>query len=148
MKNGTPVILCVGSDNIAGDCVGPYVGDLLKSKFKIRCFVYGQSGEAVNGKNIPMYLDMIKKAHPDSPVIAVDACVSQEKEEGTIEVRRGVFPGRAVKGGVNRTGDIGILAVVARPSVTPLNALLTVSWDKIEKMCYKVAFAIYKATAL
>lgn len=46
MKQGTPVILCIGSDKIAGDSVGPIVGDILKNRLNARCFVYGATGKA------------------------------------------------------------------------------------------------------
>ena len=45
MKQGTPVILCIGSDKIAGDSVGPIVGDILKNRLNARCFVYGATGK-------------------------------------------------------------------------------------------------------
>lgn len=149
IKDGLPVILCVGSDKIAGDSIGPYVGELLKNYFNLRCFVYGAIGQTVNGQNLNLYIDTIKKVHPNSPIIAVDACVSNINREGEVVIKNeGVTPGRAVNRNKNIIGDVGVLAVVAKLSNKPLSTLLSVSIDKVEKICFKVAFIIYSAFSL
>lgn len=146
MKQGIPVILCIGSDKIAGDSVGPIVGDILKNKLNARCFVYGETGKSVNGKNVKEFLNLIEIAHPDSPVIAVDACLSEGIARGNIHiVSGGVNPKRAVTGVKNPTGDVGVLAVVEKPSQDALNALMSVSWDNVQKTSIKVAIVLYRA---
>ena len=38
-----PVILCIGTDKVPGDSLGPVVGDLLIMKYNIDAFVYGHA---------------------------------------------------------------------------------------------------------
>lgn len=146
MKQGTPVILCIGSDKIAGDSVGPIVGDILKNRLNARCFVYGATGKSVNGRNVQDFLELIKCAHPESPVIAVDACLSKEAEKPFVAVvSGGVNPKRAITGIENPAGDVGILGAVEKPSNDPLKTLMAVSWDKVQKTSVKIAIVLYKA---
>lgn len=146
MKQGTPVILCIGSDKIAGDSVGPIVGDILKNRLNTRCFVYGATGKSVNGRNVQDFLELIKCAHPESPVIAVDACLSKEAEKPFVAVvSGGVNPKRAITGIENPAGDVGILGAVEKPSDDPLKTLMAVSWDKVQKTSVKIAIVLYKA---
>ena len=146
MKQGTPVILCIGSDKIAGDRVGPIVGDILKNRLNARCFVYGATGKSVNGRNVQDFLELIKCAHPESPVIAVDACLSKEAEKPFVAVvSGGVNPKRAITGIENPAGDVGVLGAVEKPSDDPLKTLMAVSWDKVQKTSVKIAIALYKA---
>lgn len=141
-----PIILCVGSDKISGDCVGPLVGDMLTNRFGVRCFVYGVSGRSVNGKNLSEYIDFISKVHPDSPIIAVDACVSNCLAVGTVKViDGGISPRRAVTNTTKTVGDLGILGVVGKPSTDTLSTLMSVSIDNVIKISFKIAFALYCA---
>lgn len=146
MKQGTPVILCIGSDKIAGDSIGPLVGDILKNKLNVRCFVYGETGKSVNGKNVDDFLKLVKAAHPDSPIIAIDACLSKDAAIPSVAVvSGGVNPKRAVTGLKNPAGDVGILGVIEKPSGDTLQTLLSVSWDNVQKTSVKIAIALYKA---
>ncbi len=141
-----PVILCVGSDKISGDSVGPLVGELLVNRFNLRCFVYGVSGRSVNGKNLPEYIEFISRVHPDSPIIAVDACVSNCIPVGSIKViGGGITPRRAVTNTANSVGDLGILGVVEKPSKDTLNTLMSVPLDNVLKISFKIAFMLYCA---
>lgn len=145
MKQGTPVILCIGSDKIAGDSVGPIVGDILKNRLNARCFVYGATGKSVNGRNVQDFLKLIKCAHPESPVIAVDACLSKEAEKPFVAVvSGGVNPKRAITGIENPAGDVGILGAVEKPSDDPLKTLMAVSWDKVQKRALKLRLRYIK----
>lgn len=146
MKKGTPVILCVGSDKILGDSVGPLVGDLLKYRFKLKCFVYGRPDASVNGKNLTEYTKFIAAAHPESPVIAVDACLSESHSTGDVHIKcGGINPKRAVTRAANPVGDVGVLGVIEGLTCSPLSTLMSVSWDNVEKLCYKIAFVLYSA---
>ncbi|UKI14836.1 MAG: DUF1256 domain-containing protein [Clostridiales bacterium] len=101
MKQGTPVILCIGSDKNRrrqrrSDC-RRYFG---KKQAERKMFRIRRDGKkSVNGRNVQDFLELIKYAHPESPVIAVDACLSKEAEKPFVAV---------VSGGVNpKKGDNG-----------------------------------------
>ena len=42
------VFLCIGSDRITGDCLGPYIGHLLHPHESPRIFVYGTLSDPVH----------------------------------------------------------------------------------------------------
>lgn len=146
MKTGTPVVLCVGSDKIPGDSIGPVVGDYLTRVYNTKCFVYGICGNSVNGTNLGKYMEILTKAHSESAVIAVDACLASGKISADVLVREGgVNPKKAVSGDDSHTGDVGILGVIKDNGLNPLSALMTVSTDKVENIARKIAFIINSA---
>lgn len=149
MINQKPaVILCIGSEKIAGDSLGPVVGDLLTRKYNVRHYVYGTTERSVNGRNYKEYIDFIKKVHPDSTLIAVDAALGREDAVGKIRITAtGVNPKKAVTGKTCPVGDVGILGVVDRFGANSLTTLLTVPHDNIMKLGDKIAFMISFALA-
>ena len=67
-----PVVLCIGSDLAVGDSLGPLTGTLL-CRAGFPGFVYGTLKTPVTAKEV-RYLDpFLRKTHPGSKIIAVDA---------------------------------------------------------------------------
>lgn len=146
MLSRIPVIICIGSDKISGDCVGPLTGVALREKLNIKAFVYGTTENAVHGKNLAAYLAFIQSVHQNNPIIAVDACMSDCHRAGEIKViKGGVHPQRALTRRKNPVGNLGVLAVVSKTSANPLSALMSVAIDDVEKLSNKVAFALKSA---
>ena len=54
LKNDTlvPVALCIGTDRVIGDALGPVVGELLVSAFNAPFFVYGTLASPVTALNL------------------------------------------------------------------------------------------------
>ena len=74
-RNGkTPIIVCIGSDLVLGDSLGPLVGTMLLKK-KICAYVYGTLSAPITAKEILCAKTHLKMLHPDSFVIAIDAAV-------------------------------------------------------------------------
>ena len=46
-----PVIVCIGTDAVVGDCLGPLVGSLLKERLKGKTYVFGTVESPVTAKN-------------------------------------------------------------------------------------------------
>lgn len=144
MFSSSAVIICIGSERIAGDSLAPAVGDILTNDYGIRAFVYGNTSRSISGRDYEEWLAFIKRAHPQSPLLAVDAALG--REEGKITVRRGgVRPKAATGAKADAVGDVGILAAVAPVSDSPLNALMSVSAVKVFDLARKVAFVIFCA---
>ncbi len=140
-----PVILCIGSNQVIGDTLGPLVGDLLREKYNTPAFVYGGLKAPVNGINFSHYYDHLKHAHPLSLVIAIDACVGDKKDVGKIKYSaKGLKAGEALKKNLPRVGDIGVLGVVAERSSNNLLALMNCSYREIANMSEKIAYNIFK----
>lgn len=137
------VVLCIGSDKISGDSLGPLVGGLLRDKYKLPCPVYGTVEAPVNGVNLPVYREMLTIFHPKAAVIAVDAAVGQKAEIGRIKIRSGgIKAGGAVAAPHKVLGSVGILGVVAEKCDNVLGALLETPFALVEILAEKVAVAI------
>lgn len=107
------VFLCIGSDRIIGDCLGPFVGQLLDSYTSPGVFVYGTLSDPVHAMNLTQISHQIQLHHPDSLVIAVDASLGQKKHLGYVAINNGsLYPGAAVQKKLPPVGDIYITGIV------------------------------------
>ncbi|MDR1939802.1 MAG: spore protease YyaC [Clostridiales bacterium] len=139
-----PVIMCIGSDRVSGDLLGPAVGKILVEEYNLRAYVYGVTGRNINGENIDEYDGFIKKIHGGSVVVAVDACLGPEREIGQIKVSRcGVGAGFAVRKPGKRYGDVGVVGIVAKNSSDNVMQLLSAEYSLVEKLSRKVAEYVF-----
>ncbi len=139
------VVVCIGSEKIAGDSLAPLVGDELRERYAVKNFVYGTTDESINGRNYDEWLEFILKVHKGAKILAVDAGLGAVASVGRIRLTTGVVPKKAVTGGGKAVGDAGIVGIVGEVSDNPLGALLTVSADEVQKMAEKIAFVIFSA---
>ena len=72
------VFLCIGSDRVTGDCLGPYIGHLLHPHETGRIFVYGTLSCPVHALNLEKTSSLITRLHPHALVIAIDASLGQK----------------------------------------------------------------------
>ncbi|KXZ39051.1 putative sporulation protein YyaC [Alkalithermobacter thermoalcaliphilus JW-YL-7 = DSM 7308] len=110
--NNKTVIVCIGTDRCIGDSLGPIVGTMLKnSDYKYP--VYGTLESPIHALNIYEALSEIKKKHPDGLFLALDACLGDKENIGTIQIRKGpILPGKGVGKTLPQTGDFSIVAIV------------------------------------
>ena len=107
------VFLCIGSDRIIGDCLGPFVGQLLDSCTTAGVSVYGTLQKPVHALNLEPVLNYIHQHHPDSLIIAIDASLGQKKHLGYVTIDNGsLYPGAAVQKHLPPVGDIHITGIV------------------------------------
>lgn len=108
-----PIVLCIGSDRVLGDTLGPLVGTLLKEKYKIPTYVYGSLNSTITAKEIPFTTSYLKTLHPKTKIIAVDACVGSLEDIGKIKIKKeGLYPGLGVGKNLPKTGDVSILGIL------------------------------------
>ena len=72
------VFLCIGSDRMTGDCLGPYIGQKLSSYEWNGIFVYGTLSDPVHALNLEKICTHIRQKHPKALVIAIDACLGEK----------------------------------------------------------------------
>lgn len=131
----SPVILCIGTDRIIGDCLGPLVGTLLKREAGEKLAIYGTLQETVHALNLPETIVQIKKKHPGRLVIAVDASLGAPENIGSVFVRPwGLKPGAGVAKDLPVAGDIAITGIVGRESCRPYLDLQTARLSTIASM--------------
>lgn len=137
-----PVILCIGSDRITGDCLGPLCGHLLVNVYNAPCYVYGTLDLPVTAKNLENALEFIKVRHPGQKIWAVDACVGEPKDIGFIKVGSGLYPGSFLGHPLPRSGNLGITACVASNKD---NDFQTARLGSVYKLADTIAQAIDKS---
>jgi putative sporulation protein YyaC len=117
--NELPIILCVGSDLVIGDCLGPITGSMLKEKMKNKSvFVYGDLVHPVTAKEVKYLNEFISKVHPNKKVLVIDAAIGDEGDIGTIKIKnKGLCPGQGTNKKLDFVGNVSIMGIVAEKSV-------------------------------
>ena len=131
-----PVVVCVGSDLAVGDSLGPITGSLLKYKTQgANFFLYGTLAAPVTAKEIKYMRNFLKKTHPNSPILAIDAAVGEKGDVGVIRVTDSpLFPGAGANKQLGCLGDVSILGIVAEKSATNYGILNTTRLNLVYTM--------------
>lgn len=139
-----PVILCIGSDLVIGDSLGPITGTLIKSKTEgIPCYVYGCLAAPVTAKEVKYVNSFLHRTHPGKKIIAIDAAVGEEGDIGLIKISDGALhPGSGAKKKLGKVGDISILGVIAEKSLFNYSVLSSTRLNVIYTMSQIIADAV------
>ncbi|MCC8050788.1 MAG: spore protease YyaC [Clostridiales bacterium] len=138
-----PVILCIGTDRIVGDSLGPLTGSLLKKSAGDSLAIYGTLEAPVHACNLAETLAQIKKEHPNSAVIAVDASLGCHYKAGSVLIRPGsIRPGMGVKKNLPAVGDISITGIAGAQSSRPYLVLQSVRLSLIMSMAEQICDCI------
>ena len=107
------VLLCIGSDRITGDSLGPVCGQQLSYLLGPNGFVYGTLSHPVHALNLTETLTTILARHPLSLLIAIDASLGSEDHLGYISPGTGpLLPGAGVRKELPAVGDLFITGIV------------------------------------
>lgn len=104
-------IVCIGTDRCIIDCLGPLVGTMLKNK-NISLRIFGTLKEPVHAVNFIDKLEVINE-RKYSNIIAIDACLSEKRRQGIIEIKEGaISPGKGIGKILPKIGDLSIIGIV------------------------------------
>ncbi len=107
------IILCVGTDRSTGDCLGPLVGQRLKTMENEVIRVYGTLDDPVHAKNLKETMEEIEYKYEKPFIIGIDACLGKTESIGCIVVEKGpVKPGAGVNKKLPPVGDIHVMGIV------------------------------------
>ena len=138
-----PVVLCVGSDLAIGDSLGPIAGTMLKNKKDFYGYVYGTLKNPVTAKEVKYVNDFLRKTHPESKIIAVDAALGDEADVGLIKVTEGALrPGSGANKRLGKVGDVSLLGVVAQKSAFSYSVLNLTRLNMVYAMAEAISSAI------
>lgn len=141
-NNKKPIIVCIGSDLVLGDSLGPLVGTMLLKK-NVCAYVYGTLSAPITAKEILCAKTHLKMMHPDSFIVAIDAAVGNGDDIGLIKVSdKGLKPGLGVDKNLGVIGDCSIIGVVAGKSLQNYNLFNLTRLNLIYKMAEKIADGI------
>lgn len=108
------IFLCIGSDRITGDSLGPFIGQQLSCYQLPKTFIYGTLDTPVHALNLRQTLANIGQKHPLGLIIAIDASLGEKKHLGYITVGNGsIHPGAGVHKTLPAAGDIYITGIVS-----------------------------------
>lgn len=139
-----PVILCIGTDRLIGDSLGPMVGSLL---VRSGCPfpVYGTLASPVHALNLAERTAELKERHPFAPVIAIDASLGPGHRIGCISLRpHGLQPGAGVNKRLATAGDISITGITNADSLQPYLSLQTARLSTVMEMAEEICACILR----
>lgn len=133
------VIVCIGSDIILGDSLGPLVGTMLKQK-KIDAFIYGTLKSPITAKEVETIKKQIKNFHPNAKIIAIDAAVGNIDDVGLIKIyNKGLYPGKGVNKDMGIIGDVSIMGIVQTKSNKNYNLYNLTRLGLVYKMAEQIS---------
>lgn len=139
-----PVFLCIGSDLVLGDSLGPLVGTFLKNK-GVNSYIYGTLNFPVTAKEIENAKTYLKGLHPYSKIVAIDAAVGNADDVGIIRVLdKGLKPGLGVDKNLGQVGDVSIIGVVSAKSLQNYSLFNATRLNLVYKMAEQISLGIYK----
>lgn len=137
-----PIIICIGSDLVLGDSLGPLVGTFLKQKH-LNAYLYGTLNTPITAKEISYAQTHLKEMHPLSKIIAIDAAVGCETDLGLIKIfNKGLKPGLGVNKSLGTIGDVSIMGIVATKSIQNYNLYNLTRLNLVYKMAERIASGI------
>lgn len=111
--NHPPVFVCIGSDRVTGDSLGPLIGTVLHHSSEFPFPVYGTLHQPIHALNLDSSLQMIKYRHPECPVVAIDAALGTRRHQNYITISQGsLYPGAGVDKVLTEVGDISITGII------------------------------------
>lgn len=127
-RNKNLIFLCIGTNKVIGDSIGPLVGTNLKRDFKnnmkfkedynieVNCIkIFGDMINNVSYNNIEENIQNIKNTIQDSYVIVIDSALSTENNIGKIFVyNKGLKYAESLKRDKEIIGDMSIKVVVGK----------------------------------
>ena len=108
-----PIIVCIGTDAVQGDALGPMVGSFLNSSLKGKTYIFGTLNKPITAKEVGCVAEFIKSVYPNTPVLAIDAALGKKEEIGIVKVMdTPVKPGLGVDKNLSAIGTCSIIGVV------------------------------------
>jgi len=113
------IILCIGTNKIMGDMIGPMVGENLKSKIitpkNKKLIVFGNMTQTLNLKNANNIINKVKNNYQNPFVITIDTALSKIYDSKKIYINQGnIQIGSALSKGINCDSHINIKGVVGK----------------------------------
>lgn len=131
------IFLCIGTDKIIGDSIGPIVGSKLKEIENNYIKIYGTLEKNLDFLNTKSMLENIYKIYENPFLITIDAALSRRKNIGEIFVTNGYIKlGNALEKSICYYSNINIKCVVGEylDKKTNINILKKVDKIKIYNM--------------
>ncbi len=109
------IFLCIGTEKIIGDSVGPIIGSNIKNLENEYIKVYGICGKNLDFSNAKNIIEKVYKKYSNPFIITIDAALSKEKRTGEIYIGEGFMKiGTALEKSITFYSNINIKCVVGK----------------------------------
>ena len=143
------VFLCIGTDRVTGDCLGPFVGQKLSSYSGTVFSVYGTLFQPVHALNLTDIYQHIQTHHPNALIIAIDASLGEKKHLGYVTIANGALhPGAAIHKQLPSVGHIHITGIVNVSGVLEQLTLQTTRLSTVILLADKIVQGILESIPL
>lgn len=143
LKNENPVVLCLGTNKILEDALGPMVGSMLK-KLHYSGFVYGTLDAPISCLNLKVALKFIKATHKDKKILIVDASTTSHLERiGKIVLAKNYKPFNETLYSQDVSADyflFGVCSLFKKHFKTLYNAKQSIIQKLCKTICYGIMF--------
>lgn len=110
------IFLCIGTDKITGDCLGPLVGSKLQ-KMNFPRPLYGTLEHPLHAGNLSGELTQIKRLYSRPFLLVIDAAVGSKQHVGLISLACSpLSPGKGINRPLDPVGNISITGIINEAS--------------------------------
>ena len=104
------VFICIGSNKVTGDCLGPLVGSYLKSMYKAT--VYGDMENPINYQNAEKIMKKVENNNGESLKVVIDSALGKNIgdiiiDDGKVEIGKGLNKNKNIYGDISIKGEVG-----------------------------------------
>ena len=146
-QDNQAVYMCIGTEKVFSDSLGPRVGTLLNENMIFPTFVYGLSEQNITAENLLYSYSFIKALHPESKIVVIDAAVGCADQIGKIQISDGgIQPGAATNKNLPSVGDVSIVGIVADKGMGDFYTLNSAKDRLVGQIAQFIAEAILVAT--
>lgn len=142
------VVVSIGTDRSTGDSLGPLVGTKLTT-LNNQIYIYGSLDNPVHASNLEEKMAEIKKRFHNPLLVAVDACLGQSENVGSISLALGPLkPGAAVNKNLPEVGDLSFTGTVNVGGYMEYFVLQNTRLSLVWKMADLIAQTIHRGYKL
>ncbi len=139
------ILLCIGTDTLIGDAIGPIIGSNLKNLENEYIKVYGSIGNNLDFSNAKNTVEELYKKYNNPFIITIDAALSKEKKIGEIHISNGYIKiGNALEKSICFYSNVNIKCVVGKYNKLDKNDNISVLNNALKEDVYNMAEIVSK----
>ena len=144
------IFLCIGTDRVTGDSLGPLVGyKLSKLPLPNNINILGNLDNPIHAKNLKQNLKWLYQNEKDILIVAIDASLGKEEYINYINIGEGgIKPGAGVKKNLPYVGDFYITGIVNSMGILEISSLQNTRLSIVMKMADIIAYGIWHCVNL
>ncbi len=144
-----PAFVCIGSDRVTGDSLGPIIGSDLKRHLPPHVPVYGTLEAPLHALNLNYLLPELKRETRHHILIAIDASLGTKEHQGYITLGNGCLsPGAGVDKVLESVGDIFITGIIGPSGPFSHLTLQTARLSSVISIANQISAGILHACSL